>query len=76
MKTPVKEERKNKLVYSVKEVSQLLGINVNKVYDYINGGLLPCVNIGHKVVLHDDLTAFLKKYKGCNISNPKDIKQA
>ena len=66
---------KKNVAYSVKTVSRMLEINPKKVTEWIKKGLLPCLDIGHRIILHDDLMSFLEKYRGYDISKPDNIKK-
>lgn len=57
-------------VYSVKEVSKILKVNTNKVYDFIYSGLLPSIKLGEYKVTENSLEKFLEDYNGWDISNP------
>lgn len=41
----------DKLVYSTKEVSELLCIGMNKVYDLIHENKIPYVKVGKKFII-------------------------
>lgn len=59
---------------TVKEVSKELQINVNKVYDLINHGLLPGIKLGSMKVRQKSLLAFLEKFDGMDLSDLSQIK--
>jgi excisionase family DNA binding protein len=40
-----------KLIYTTAEVSQLLGIGLNKVYELLNQNILPHVKVGRKYLI-------------------------
>ena len=63
-----------KPAYSAAEVASMLDINVSKVNMFMRTGLLPFLDIGHRIVRHEDLEEFLKKYRGYDISDPRNIK--
>ena len=64
-----------KPVYNAAEVSAMLGVSIPKVNGFIRCGLLPCINVGHRVVRHEDLQEFLLKYRGYNISEPENVRK-
>ena len=47
-------------IYTVSEVSAIMGVTKGKVYEYIHEGKLPYVKIGSIKVMHNTLVAFLK----------------
>ena len=51
-----------KPLYTIKEVSQILLVNVNTVYDLINSGKLPYLLLGSKKVRGSDLERFIESY--------------
>lgn len=81
-----KEEKENKptkledghvyrenIAYSITEISRMLEVNLTKANLWITKGLLPCLDVGHRIVLHEDLMSFLRKYRGYDISKPDNI---
>ena len=63
-----------KLLYSFKEVGDLIGKYPYQVYPLIYSGILPAMRIGSLKVARDDLLRFIAKYKGMDISDPDNIK--
>lgn len=61
-------------LYTVKEVSGILKVNVHTVYDLIKAGLLPALKLGSLKVRRISLMNFLEKYDGMDLSNLTDIK--
>lgn len=60
-------------IYTVKEVSKILKVNVHKVYDLIKSGLLPALKLGSLKVREETLNEFIAKYDGYDLtdfSNP------
>jgi len=47
----VKKPEKEKLVYSVLEISVLLGINLAKAYELVRRSDFPAVNIGKRILI-------------------------
>lgn len=62
------------IVYSVRDVSQILHTNPAFVYKIINLGLLPALKLGSIRVRKDALDEFLRRYEGYDLSDPLDIK--
>ncbi len=61
-------------LYTIKEVSQLLKVNVNKVHSFRKSGLLKCLNLGSYRVRESTLQEFLEKYDGMDISDPENVR--
>lgn len=68
----VKSER---ILYTVKEVSQIMHTNPSYVYQLINAGLLPVLKLGSYKVRHIALMKFLDEYEGYDLSDPKKIEK-
>lgn len=51
-----------KPLYTVKQVSKILLVNVNEVYDLINSKKLPYLQLGSKKVRGSDLEKFIETY--------------
>lgn len=62
-------------LYNVSEVSKLLKIGKNRVYDLIHAGLLPVLKIGGLKVRRNALEEFLLKYEGYDLTDPYDIRR-
>lgn len=56
-------------VLTVKEVSQILKVNVHKVYELIRVGLLPAMKLGNLKVRKTSLFKFLADYDGYDLSD-------
>lgn len=69
-----KEINMDNLLYSVPEVAKILKCDKNYVYNLINRGLLPCLMLKSKKVLHSSLMDFINKYNSYDLSNLDDIK--
>lgn len=63
-----------RVIYTVREVSQLLRTNISLIYRLIELGLLPALKLGSLRVRKEALTEFLQKYEGCDLSDPTHIK--
>lgn len=60
-------------LYTVKEVSKILKVNVHKVYDLIRAGLLPALKLGSIKVRKETLDEFLVKYDGKDLSDVNNV---
>lgn len=56
-------------IYTVKEVSKILKVNVHKVYDLIKVGLLPALKLGSLKVREESLNEFIAKYDGYDLTD-------
>lgn len=65
--------KEDKMLYTVKEVSATLGVNVHVVYDLIKKGLLPAMKLGSLKVRKKTLEIFLEKYDGMDLSDLDNI---
>lgn len=63
------------MLYTVQEVAAILKTNVSYVYKLQQAGLLRFMKIGRLKCRKSNLEAFLKKYDGCDVSDPFDIKE-
>ena len=74
--TPVRtnERKTERVIYTVREVSQLLRTNAAFIYKLIDTGLLPALKLGSIRVRMDALDEFLQKYEGCDLSDLSHIK--
>lgn len=61
------------LLYTVKEVSELLHTNPTYVYKLINKGLLPALKLGSYKVRHEALDAFLVQFEGYDLTDIDNI---
>ena len=62
-----------KILYTVKEVSELLHTNTTYVYDLIKAGLLPVMKLGSYKVRKDSLNKFLLDCEGKDLTDPNNI---
>jgi excisionase family DNA binding protein len=60
-------------VYTVKEVSQILKVNVHRVYDLIRCGMLPALKLGSLKVRKEALQKFLSDYEGYDLTDLQNI---
>lgn len=56
-------------LYTAKEVSKILKVNVHKVYDLIRAGMLPALKLGSIKIRKESLNEFLKKYEGMDLTD-------
>jgi len=57
-------------LYSVSQVAKKLQCNPTYVYQLINAGLLPALEMGSMKVPKENLIAFQQKYSGWDIKDP------
>lgn len=69
-----KNDRRDCLVFTVKEVAELLRTNASFVYRLIELGLLPALKLGSIRVRKEALEDFLKEHEGEDLSDPTNIK--
>lgn len=62
------------MLYTVKEVSELIKTNPTYVYRLIKIGKLPAIKVGNYKIRHEALVHFLETYEGCDITDPEDVK--
>lgn len=62
------------IVYTVKQVSQLLHTNGSFVYELIRRGFLPAIKLCSLRVRREALEEFLREHEGQDLSNLDDIK--
>ena len=60
-------------LYTVKEVSQKLKVNIHKIYELVNAGLLPALKLGSIKIRKESLEEFLMKYDGKDLTDLKNI---
>lgn len=63
------------MLYTMKEVSEILKTNVTYVHRLRKAGLLPCLKLGTYKVRAEALNEFLQKYEGYDLTDPEHIKQ-
>ena len=51
-----------KPIYSAKEVSKILQVSINTVYQLMNSGELPYLVLGSKKIRGSDLERFIERY--------------
>lgn len=63
------------MLYTVKEVSEILKTNVSYVHALRKSGLLPFIKLGTYKVRAEALEEFLQKYENYDLTDPTQIKQ-
>ena len=63
------------ILYTVKEVAQLLKTNVDYIHSLRKAGLLPFLKLGQYKVRKEALLSFLCKYEGYDLTNPFYVKE-
>lgn len=68
------EIKETKLVYTVCEVSRILGVNKNSIYNLINAGILKTMKLGRQKITMNSLKDFLDHYDGYDLTDLTNIK--
>ena len=63
----------NKILYTVKEVAEIMHTNTTYVYKLISTGLLPALKLGSFKIRHETLMNFLEQYQGKDLTNPENV---
>ena len=63
------------VLYTVKEVAELLKTNVDYVHKLRKAGLLPFLKIGQYKVRKQSLEIFLETYEGKDLTDPFNVKE-
>lgn len=63
------------VLYTVLEVSKILRIGKNRVYELIKAGVLPAMDLGGLKVRKEALEKFLVEYEGFDLTNINNIKK-
>lgn len=61
-------------LYTVKEVAKKLKVNIHKVYELVNAGLLPALKLGSIKIRKESLEEFLEKYDGKDLTDLKNVR--
>ena len=61
------------VIYTVKEVAELIKTNPAYVYSLIKAGLLPVLKLGSYKVRKVALLEFLERYEGKDLTDPNSI---
>ena len=62
-----------KILYTVKEVSEIMHTSPSYVYKLIGSGLLPVLKLGSYKIRHDALMKFLSDYEGYDLRDPRNV---
>ena len=63
------------ILYTVKEVAELLKTNIDYVHKLRKAGILPFLKIGQYKVRKQSLELFLERYEGKDLTDPFDGKE-
>ena len=63
-----------KMLYTVKEVSEILHTNPTYVYDLIKAGLLPALKLGSLKIRHETLMKFIAENENMDLTDPYNVK--
>ena len=63
----------NDILYTVKEVSEIIHTNKTYVYSLIKTGLLPALKLGSFKIRKETLLKFLSEHEGYDLTNPENI---
>lgn len=64
----------DKIIYTVKEVSEIIHTNPAYVYTLIKSGLLPALKLGSYKIRKSSLVDFLENNEGKDLTDPFNIK--
>ena len=64
-----------KILYNVIEVSKILGVGKNKVYELIEAKILPALKIGGLKIRRTALLKFVEDYEGYDLTDTNNIKK-
>ena len=62
------------MLYTAKEVAQILKVNVDYVHKLRKSGILPFLKIGQYKCRRSSLEKFLQDYEGKDITNPEYVR--
>ena len=63
------------VLYTVKEVAELLKTNVDYVHKLRKAGILPFIKLGQYKVRKQSLELFLERYEGKDLTDPFNVKE-
>lgn len=63
----------DRMLFTVKETSNILKVNVHLVYDLIRAGLLPALKLGSLKIRKEAIEKFLMDYEGMDLTNLSNI---
>lgn len=61
------------MLYTMKEVSEILKCNVDYVHRLRKAGLLKCMKLGSYKVRKSELERFLAEFEGYDLTNPEQV---
>ena len=61
------------MLYTVKEVSQILRTNPTYVYRLIDSQRLPAIKLGSYKIRKETLENFLQAYEGYDLTDPEEV---
>lgn len=62
------------MLYTVKEVSEIIRTNPTYVYRLISSGKLPAIKLGTYKVRREALETFLLEHEGMDATDPEDVR--
>lgn len=62
------------MLYTAKEVAQILKVNVDYVHKLRKSGILPFIKLGQFKCRRSSLEKFLEQYEGKDVTNPEYVK--
>lgn len=68
------EKTPAKILYTVKQVSEIMHTNPAFVYSLIKAGLLPALRLGSYKIRHETLVKFLEDHEGEDLRDPEHIR--
>lgn len=68
------EKTSVKILYTVKEVSEIMHTNPAFVYSLIKSGHLPALRLGSFKIRHETLIKFLEEHEGEDLRDPEHIR--
>ncbi len=63
------------ILFTVKEVAELLKVNVDTVHKLRKSGLIPFIKLGTYKVRKKALFDFLENYEGMDVTDPFHVKE-
>ena len=65
-----------KPIYTAKEVSKLLQVSINTVYQLMNSGALPYLVLGSKKIKGSDLERFIERYPVEQVTRDENTRES
>lgn len=69
------EEKGDKMLYTIRQAADLLGISPNKLYDLIHAGRIKCIKLGSMKVSKTEIDRFIEQSQGKDLTDPKNPKE-